>query len=207
MTTGNAVGSPLPSNGYDPVTTEPKGEAPVSVTPLRYGAFVANLQPTQYAGSWQESIHLPSYISGYFDGEGCFSVAIAPRSTLRVGWEVRPSVSVSQNADRSEVVETIHDYFGCGTIRPDPSDATVKWESRSVHDLVNRVLPHFGNHPLQSGKRHDVVALETICRLMCRGRHLERTGLGDIVEIARTMNPSGRRRYDPDEILRDLRTR
>ena len=47
---------------------------------------------------------LSAYISGYADGEGCFSVSIAPRATLAVGWEVRPSFSVSQNRDRAEVL-------------------------------------------------------------------------------------------------------
>ena len=51
-TAGNAVGSPLLSNEYDPVTTEPKGEASVTVTLLPYGGWMANLQSVQYAGSW-----------------------------------------------------------------------------------------------------------------------------------------------------------
>ena len=166
-----------------------------------------NLRPAQYAGSWQGDIHVPSYISGYFDGEGCFSVAIAPRRRLRVGWEVRPSISVSQNADRSEVIDHICSYFGCGAIRPDPSDATVKWESRSISDLNERVLPHFRMYPLLSGKHRDVRALDKICMMMARGDHLEADGLRVVVELARTMNPSGRRRYQPEQILEDLRTR
>ena len=85
---------------HDPVTTEPfAGEAPVTVTADLYGRGVTNLQLVPDAGSDKET-HIPSYISGYFDGEGCFSVAFSPRATLRVGWEVRPSVSVSQNGDR-----------------------------------------------------------------------------------------------------------
>ncbi len=83
-----------------------------------------------------------------------------------MGWEVRPSVSVSQNADRSEVIEEIQAYFGCGSIRPDPNDATVKWESRSTRRLAEHVLPHFRMRPLRSGKQHDVDALDAICRLM-----------------------------------------
>ena len=45
---------------------------------------------------------LSAYISGYVDGEGCFTVSIAPRAKLLAGWEVRPSLSVSQNGDRAE---------------------------------------------------------------------------------------------------------
>ena len=204
---GDAVGSPLLSNEYDPVTTEPKGEAHSSVMATPYGGDVANLQLAQYAGSWQGNVHVPSYISGYFDGEGCFSVAIAPRDTLRTGWEVRPSVSVSQNADRAQVVEEIHAYFGCGSIRADPGDKTVKWECRSLRPLSDLVLPHFRMFPLRSGKLHDVVHLNSICTIMEAGGHRSVDGVRRIVEIARVMNPSGIRKYQPDEILEDLDTR
>ena len=114
--------------------------------------MVANLRTEQYAGSREGLTDLPSYISGYVDGEGCFTVSISPRPTLRVGWEVRPSLSVSQNGDRSEVLLEIQEYFGCGTLRPDRSDKTLKWEVRSLSLLVERVIPHFRRYPLRSGK-------------------------------------------------------
>src|SRR6187549_2820504 len=71
--------------------------------------------------------------------------------TLRVGWEVRPSVSVSQNGDRSEVLSEIQQHFGCGTIRPDRSDQTLKWEVRSHELLATRVIPHFRRYPMRTG--------------------------------------------------------
>ena len=98
---------------------------------------------------------LSAYISGYADGEGCFTVSIAPRSSLCTGWEVRPSFSVSQNGDRAEVLHAFQAYFECGSIRPDRSDRTVKWETRRLSDLLGRVIPHFEAHPLLSGKRAD----------------------------------------------------
>ena len=65
---------------------------------------MANLWLGQDAGSWHGQVDLGSYISGYVDGEGCFTVSISPRPTLLAGWEVRPSLSVSQNGDRAEVL-------------------------------------------------------------------------------------------------------
>src|SRR5262245_23097864 len=115
-------------------------------------AAVANPLPAQYAGSLHV-VDVPSYISGYVDGEGCFNVSIAPRPTLVVGWEVRPSVSASQNGDRSEVLHLIMQYFGCGTLRPDTSDKTLKWEVRSLSTLITQVIPHFERYPLLSGKQ------------------------------------------------------
>ena len=46
-------------------------------------------------------------------------------------------------------------YFGCGSIRPDRSDKTLKWETRKLDDLVERVVPHFIRYPLLSAKRLD----------------------------------------------------
>src|SRR5438093_8843658 len=84
------------------------------------------------AGPWSSREFLSAYISGYADGEGYFTVSISPRAKLLAGWEVRPSFSVSQNGDRAEVLHALQAYFGCGSIRPDRSDKTLKWETRRL---------------------------------------------------------------------------
>jgi hypothetical protein len=157
------------------------------------------------AGPWYSREFLSAYISGYVDGEGCFTVSISLRAKLRLGWEVRPSFSVSQNGDRAEVLHVIQAYFGCGSIRADRSDKTLKWETRRVDDLVERVIPHFELFPLLSGKRLDFERFASVCRLAASGAHRSRDGLATIVELARDMNPSGRRRYDVEAILASLR--
>jgi LAGLIDADG DNA endonuclease family protein len=148
---------------------------------------------------------LSAYISGYVDGEGCFTVSIAPRAKLLVGWEVRPSLSVSQNGDRAEVLQLARDHFGCGSIRPDRSDKTLKWETRRLEDLLERVIPHFERYSLLSGKRLDFERFSAICRRMAAGAHRSRMGLVEIVELASEMNPSGKRRYSKELILARLR--
>ena len=141
-----------------------------------------------------------SYLSGYVDGEGCFCVSINKSQRHRFGWEVRPSFSVSQNRDRAEVLEMLKNHFGCGHIRPDRSDNTLKYEVRSIPDLVKRVIPHFEMYPLLSSKRCDFERFAQICRLMRDGKHLTREGLEQIVDLVCEMNPSGIRKYKRDEI-------
>jgi hypothetical protein len=157
------------------------------------------------AGPWFSREFLSAYISGYADGEGCFTVSISPRAKLVAGWEVRPSFSVSQNGDRAEVLHALQVYFGCGSIRPDRSDKTLKWETRRLEDLLERVVPHFERYPLLSGKRLDFERFASVCRLMAAGAHRRRAGLIEIVELARAMNSSGKRRYDAEAILAKLR--
>jgi LAGLIDADG endonuclease len=149
---------------------------------------------------------LNSYISGFVDGEGCFCVSFQPSKRHRFGWEVRPSFSVSQNADRAELLYVIRERWNCGFIRPDRSDKTLKFEVRNVQDLVATVLPHFQAFPLMSSKQSDLARFDRICRLVSEGRHLELEGLEEIVRLAMEMNPSGKRKYFGNEILGSLRS-
>jgi hypothetical protein len=149
---------------------------------------------------------IASYISGFVDGEGCFCVSFQPSRRHRMGWEVRPSFSVSQNADRAELLGVIQQRWGCGFIRPDRSDKTLKFEVRNVRDLVEKVLPHFRSNPLASSKQRDVERFEHICRLIHEDRHQTKEGFEEIVNVAMEMNPSGKRKYSGSEILNSLRS-
>jgi hypothetical protein len=113
-------------------------------------------------------------------------------------------LSVSQNSDRSEVLLEIQQYFGCGTLRPDRSDNTVKWEIRSLPLLIERVIPHFRAYPIRSSKQDDFELFASSCEAMQRGRHLTLDGLSEIVRWAGAMNPSGKRGYAPESILQCL---
>ena len=161
--------------------------------------FVYNLFVSQDAGGFP--VDLPSYISGYVDGEGCFTVSFSRRTRMRGGWGVRPSFSVSQNADRGEVLSEMLEYFGCGTIRPDRSDQTVKYEVRDIRSLQLQVIPHFVAFPLRSSKRQDFERFAAVCDLVGRRAHLTEAGFVEVVTIATEMNPSGRRKFTRAELL------
>ncbi len=165
---------------------------------------MANLWLGQDAGSQRGDVDLASYISGHVDGEGCFTVSVSPRPTLLVGWEVRPSLSVGQNGDRIEVLLLMQQYFSCGSLRPDRSDRTMKWEIRSLPPILARIVPHFRCYPLQSGKRRDFELFADICERMARLEHRNITGLKEIVRLANAMNPSGKRGYTLDMVMQSL---
>ncbi len=113
-------------------------------------------------------------------------------------------MSVSQNEDRSQVLHLIMDYFECGTIRSDPDDQTVKWEVRGLPTIRERVLPHFSRWPILSARQTDLRRLVAICDRMANREHLQPEGLIEIVKLVRGMNPSGKRRFDPEMIIDQL---
>ena len=140
-----------------------------------------------------------SYLTGYADGEGCFSVSFNRSRRHKFGWEIRPSFSISQNGDRAEVLRIYLERFGCGSIRPDRSDKTLKYETRCINDLVERVIPHFERHPLLSSKREDFERFARVCRLMHMQAHLTRDGFTEIVELASRVN-AGKRKFPREAI-------
>ena len=87
--------------------------------------------------------NVSEYISGFVDGEGCFSVSFSKRPRFSVGWETKPSFSVSQNHDRAQPLFIMQEHFGCGFMRDGISDKTLKYEVRRLDDLLEKVLPHF----------------------------------------------------------------
>ena len=149
--------------------------------------------------------NLLEYISGYVDGEGSFCVSFSKREKFLVGWETKPSLSISQNENRAHVLYLIQKIFGCGFIRRDSSDNTLKYEVRSLDDLIKKVIPHFETYRLLSPKQQDFLRFKKVCYLMQKGEHRRASGLKKIIPIAFGMNPSGKRKYTQEDILKTLR--
>lgn len=147
---------------------------------------------------------LAQYLSGYVDGEGCFSVSVTKRPKLRIGWEIKPSFAVGQNYDRREVLDVMHRYFACGHIRRDWHDKTLKYEVRKAEDLATKVIPHFQRFPLLSGKQKDFLLFAQICADISKGRHHTKAGLRTILRLAYRMNGSGKRKLPLEYVLKTL---
>ena len=150
---------------------------------------------------------LAQYLSGYVDGEGCFSVSVTNRDKLRIGWEIKPSFAVGQNYDRREVLDIMHAYFACGHIRRDWHDKTLKYEVRKAEDLIEKIIPHFLTFPLLSAKQKDFLIFADICQLMSKELHHEKRGLIKIVSMAYEMNGSGKRKLPLQQVLRQIKER
>ena len=148
---------------------------------------------------------IQEYISGYVDGEGCFSISFSKRDKFLVGWETKPSFSVSQNEDRAQTLFLIHKEFKCGFMRRDFGDKTLKYEVRSLEDLIKHIIPHFEKFPMVSAKQKDFESFKKICFLMQKGLHKEKKGLKKIMDLAFRMNPSGKRKYTKAEMQKALR--
>ncbi len=146
----------------------------------------------------------PWYVTGLVEGEGTFSVNFNKRRRLKVGIETKPSFSVTLHRRDLNLLKGLRAFFGCGAIRYSRADGTYKYEVRSVKDLAKKIVPHFEKYPLAGSKAEDFEKFAEIVRLVHAKHHLNREYLRRIIELAYSMNPSGKRRYEKGELLRLL---
>ncbi len=146
----------------------------------------------------------PWYVTGLTEGEGCFTISFNYRAKLNVKIETRPSFSISLRKDDLELIKKIYEYFRCGGIRYSRRDRTYKYETRSIKDIMKKIIPHFEKYPLKGRKKEDYRRFKWICEQIYRNYHLNRERLKEIIKEAYKMNPGGKRRYKEEELLRVL---
>ena len=135
------------------------------------------------------------YVSGFVDGEGCFSVSFRTLSRATVGFETRASFSVGQKQTKQnyKLLDRIRVLFKGGAIRDD-KDGGYKYETRSLNHIRSEIIPFFKKYPLHTSKSVDFEIFCKICSLLAAKQHLNKAGLLQIIDLAKDMNPSGKRR-------------
>lgn len=143
------------------------------------------------------------YLSGFTDGEGSFNVSIRRHKDYRIRWKVSLAFNVSQIGD--SIPRLFRETFRCGTIRC-REDKVCYFEVVKLQDILERVVPFFERYALLSAKQKDFLIFRKIARLMEKKKHLQRKGLGRIIELRNPMNRGGKnRRTKPNIILSSLK--
>lgn len=149
-------------------------------------------------------MNFASYITGFIDGEGCFSISFNFREKLKTKIEVRPSFAIGQNKRSLGILKKIQQYFNCGSIRFSKSDQCYKYEIRNIDELQTKIIPHFRKFPLLTIKRSDFEIFSKICAEIAQKKHRDKKHLKKIIKMAFKMNCSGKRKYKQAELLNVL---
>lgn len=141
----------------------------------------------------QERPSFEQWIVGFVDGEGCFSVPIFRQPSAKSGWQVQPEFAVVQAEPSAQVLYDMQIFFGCGRIgvnrRNDNHHHDMwRWSVRARKDLAERIVPFFEDNPLRTEKAVQFRKFAQIIGMLNERRHLQRSGLTEIAEIAQTMN-------------------
>lgn len=146
------------------------------------------------ADNQQERLIRIGWITGFVDGEGCFSIGLIRQpKNCKTGYQVFHEFVVTQGAKSIACLHDIHEFFGVGQVlvnkrHDNHREHLHRYVVRKRSDLLEVVIPFFRQYPLRSSKRQDFEKFASCIEMMEVKRHLDREGLIEIVQIVETMN-------------------
>ena len=154
------------------------------------------------AGNQQETI---SYILGFVDAEGCFSVSLKKQKTSRFGWVLDPVFHVTQHEEHKEILELIKYNLKCGRIiGKHGQKETLQFLVDNRTQLNEKVIPFFNKNNLLV-KGEDFLLFKRIVEGLERKEHTKPESFAELIKLAFKMNMRGKqRRYQLPEVLTNL---
>lgn len=145
------------------------------------------------ADNQQERSKIESWILGFTDGEGCFSVSFIRNKTTKTGWQIFPEFVITQGAKSLPALEIINDYFGCGKIfinkrYDNHREHLYRYCVRSIVDLEKTVVPFFRKNVLKTYKNNDFQIFSEVISVMSKRDHLEEKWMRKIARLVEQMN-------------------
>lgn len=152
------------------------------------------------------------WITGFTDGEGCFSIGLVRqpdrpgRIGYRTGYQLTHNFRVAQGAKSVEVLHDLRDFFAVGSVHRNGRHDNHRedlycYSVDSRRELLEVIIPFFRQHPLRTAKRNDFDKFAWCVEAMTRDQHLTREGLIEILQVVETMN----RRVSRQEVIGILR--
>ena len=166
------------------------------------------------ADNQQERLIKIGWITGYVDGEGCFSINFIRqphrnnRRGYKTGFQVAHEFAVTQGASSVDSLHLLMKFFGVGKVYinnryDNHKEHLYRYCVRARGELVKTIIPFFNQYPLRTSKQENFLKFAECIDLMGIGTHLTSSGLIKIVKIAETMNHK-KPRTEIIRILRDL---
>lgn len=118
----------------------------------------------------QERLKTGYWISGFVDGEGCFTVSIIKNKTTKFGRQIFPEFVVTQSSKSLSVLKEIQEFFECGSIvlnkrYDNHREHLYKFCVRSVAELDKKIIPFFLEFKLRTAKKNDFLLFQKLLKL------------------------------------------
>ena len=129
------------------------------------------------------------WVCGFVDGEGTFWISIEPQPKMRLGRQARVGFKITQGKKNLQILYSIKEMFGVGTVKPQRTDRSV-WEYRvsNFDTMCTKIIPFFERHPLHTYKKFDFLRVRSASLLMRQKLHLTPVGLEKILKMREKMN-------------------
>ena len=131
----------------------------------------------------------PLFITGIFDAESSFLIAMLNNPRYKTGWNVQARVQLKMHEKDRSLVLKIQEYFGgIGLVSNPNNNSTVEFRVHALKDITNVIIPHFDNYPLLTKKYSDYVLFKNVINLMLEKQHTNLKGIQKIINTRASMN-------------------
>lgn len=128
----------------------------------------------------------PDYLTGFVDGEGCFSLSIFKEDRSLTGWQVKPIFSISLHNKDIKLLEAIQRTFQTGKIYKHGVNS-MQYRVSFLKNL-QIITDHFDSYPLITQKRADYLLFKQAIAIIKNKEHLSIEGILKLVGIKATLN-------------------
>jgi hypothetical protein len=128
----------------------------------------------------------PYYVTGFTDGEGCFSVSVSTNLRYKTGYRVKAAFHIGLHIRDLALLEQIQLFFGVGNITKLGAES-VQFRVSGLEDL-KVIMNHFDKYPLVTNKQSDYLLFKKVVYFMEQGIHLTIEGLNKIMSIKAVLN-------------------
>lgn len=127
------------------------------------------------------------WITGFVDGEGCFSFSIFPSEGMASKFQVQGEFSVVQHKRDLQVLHSLKEHFGCGNVTRNHGDR-FQYRVKNVKDLLKVIIPFFEEYPLNTGKKDQLPIFKDICNRLVLEKHLTKEGFNEISVLVKQLS-------------------
>ena len=127
------------------------------------------------------------WVTGLTDAEGSFIISIYKRKETN-NWQINPSFQLWLESKDLSTLEELKDFFGVGILNTRKNKDATSYTVTKIDDLMNVVIPHFTNFPLQTQKKVDFDLWVKIVELISKKEHLTPEGVLKIFSLKSVLN-------------------
>lgn len=122
----------------------------------------------------------PWWVTGYTDGEGCFTIKTIAAKTTKIGYTVRLTYQVSVHHSEIELLYKLKSFFNnVGSIIT--TENYVSYRVTNFSDIINVIMPHFKAYPLQSTKLIPYYLFCAVANIIENNGHLTLSGYREVL--------------------------
>ena len=141
---------------------------------IQWRGYISSIVTPKPLKIYKSSLN-PWLLTGFTDGEGCFTLSLVKNKGYSTGWQVQLTFNITLHQKDLAFLEQIKSFFGVGSITKHGKN-TFQYRVSSRNDL-KVILNHFDKYPLITQKWADYFLFKMIINLINNKEHLTIEGL------------------------------